>query len=83
MITPDGSQADTASPFRRSSFCGAGGCVEVALRHDGVALRDGKDDDPGAPVLRFDAQEWDAFLRGVLAGEFSRDALAGAPVGTA
>jgi hypothetical protein len=60
--------------FRRSSFCAAGACVEVAaLPDDGIALRDSKDD--SSPVLRFTLEEWDAFVAGVLDGQFSRDAL--------
>lgn len=65
-----------AAPFRRSSFCGAGGCVEVALLPDhSIAVRDGKDDRTGAPVLLFDQTEWSAFVRGVQAGEFAPEAL--------
>lgn len=68
-------RADTAL-FRRSSFCGPGGCVEVALLpDDNIAIRDAKDKRAGAPVLMFNTREWDAFLSGVQAGEFSRDAL--------
>ena len=62
--------------FRRSSFCGMGNCVEVALLADNnIAVRDTKDDRPDAPVLTFDREEWDAFLLGVGAGEFTRGAL--------
>lgn len=60
--------------FRTSSFCGNAGCVEVAaLPGDEIALRDSKD--VTSPVLRFTADEWDAFVAGVLDGQFSRDAL--------
>ncbi|TCK20753.1 DUF397 domain-containing protein [Pseudonocardia endophytica] len=60
--------------FRRSSFCAAGSCVEVAaLPGDEIALRDSKDDN--SPLLRFTPEEWDAFVAGVLDGQFSRDAL--------
>jgi Domain of unknown function (DUF397) len=69
--------ASTESGFRRSSFCGSVGCVEVAaLPGDEIAVRDAKDERPDAPMLRFTATEWDAFVSGVLAGEFSRAALA-------
>jgi hypothetical protein len=45
------------------------GCVGVAALPDGgVAVRDTKTAD--GPVLTFTADEWDAFLRGVAAGEF-------------
>lgn len=60
--------------FVRSSFCAKGQCVEVAaLSGDEIALRDSKNDD--SPVLRFTPEEWDAFVAGVLDGQFSRDAL--------
>lgn len=63
-----------APQFRRSSFCGDGGCVEVAtLPGDQIALRDSKNDD--SPILTFTPEEWDAFVAGVLDGQFSRDAL--------
>jgi Domain of unknown function (DUF397) len=64
--------------FHRSTFCGAGGCVEVAAPSaDEFIVRDAKDLSPNAPVLRFDRTEWDAFLSGVLAGEFHPTALTG------
>ena len=57
--------------FRTSSFCGAGGCVEVApLPDGGVALRDSKD--VSLPPHVFTPTEWDAFVQGVKAGEFDR-----------
>lgn len=60
---------NTLLPWRRSSFCGGGTCVEAAPMGDGrVMLRDSKKPDGGAHV--FDADEWSAFLRGVRAGEF-------------
>jgi hypothetical protein len=61
--------------FVVSSRCHSGGCVGVAALPDGgVALRDTKVAD--GPVLTFTAEEWDAFLGGVAAGEFHPDALA-------
>ena len=57
--------------WRKSSFSGAAGsnCVEVADLDDGyVAVRDSKD--PQGPALVFTPAEWDAFRRGVRAGEF-------------
>jgi hypothetical protein len=51
-----------------SSRCHSG-CIGVAALPDGgVAVRDTKTAD--GPVLTFTADEWDAFLRGVAAGEF-------------
>jgi hypothetical protein len=62
--------------FRRSSFCGEGSCVEVAaLPGDEIVIRDSKDPRPDAPRLTFTAAEWDAFVAGVTAGEFSRSSL--------
>jgi hypothetical protein len=55
--------------FRKSSFSGGGGCVEVRRLPDGrVALRDSKDRDL-APH-HFTPAEWNAFLAGARAGEF-------------
>ena len=69
-----------AAGFRRSSFCGSVGCVEVAaLPGDSgtsdIVVRDAKDKRPDAPILRFTTAEWDAFVNGVLAGEFSTATL--------
>jgi hypothetical protein len=51
---------------------GAGNCVEVAFLDDGlVGLRDTKDKGQG-PVLVFTPAEWDAFIGGVMDGEFDR-----------
>jgi hypothetical protein len=64
--------------FRRSSSCGgAVGCVEVAALASGneIVVRDSKDKHPDAPALRFTTAEWDAFVTGVLAGEFSTATL--------
>ena len=57
--------------WRTSTFSGQGNtCVEVAdLPDGGRALRDSKD--PQSPVLTFTGAEWDAFVKGVQAGEFS------------
>jgi hypothetical protein len=66
-----------AADFRRSSFCVGGACVEVAaLPGDEIVVRDAKDKRSDAPVLRFTTTEWDAFVNGVLGGEFSTAALA-------
>lgn len=56
--------------FRKSSYSGAvnPNCVEVGFVTAEVLLRDSKD--PDGPVLRFTADEWNAFLAGVRAGEF-------------
>lgn len=54
---------------RRSQQNGA--CVEVACNLPGiVAVRDSKD--PHGPVLVFTPSEWDAFVGGVMDGDFDR-----------
>jgi hypothetical protein len=57
----------SSAEFRKSSFSGANGCVEVAVQDDGVAVRDSKHRNS---VLEFSRSEWEAFLRGVGEGEF-------------
>lgn len=54
--------------WRKSSYSGTNGCVEVALADDGIAVRDSKD--PGGVALEFTAHEWTAFLAGARDGEF-------------
>lgn len=59
--------------FRKSTFSGptGGNCVEVAFFDDDVRqvmVRDSKH--RGGPVLQFNESEWDAFVKGVRAGEF-------------
>ena len=63
---------DRTVTWRRSSACtGADStCVEIAVGHGVVAVRDSKD--AAGPVLRFTAAEWRAFLAGVRTGEFDR-----------
>lgn len=58
-------------PWRISSFCGNGACVEVTKSDDTYLMRDSKDRD-GA-ILRFTQEEWDAFVAGVNAGDFVFD----------
>jgi Domain of unknown function (DUF397) len=55
--------------YRKSTFSGNGGCVEVRQLQDGmIALRDSKD--TSLPPHHFTPQEWSAFLAGVRNGEF-------------
>ena len=58
----------SSAVFFKSSFSGPNGCVEVAVQKDGAALRDSKH--RNGPVLEFSPSEWEAFVRGVKAGEF-------------
>ena len=56
--------------WRRSTKCSTNSCVEVSdLPEGGKAVRDSKAGMNG-PVLLFSAEEWSAFARGVIAGEF-------------
>ena len=64
MLDPSG------AVWRKSSYSGANGCVEVALSDAKVAVRDSKDRQ--GSVLVFTPAEWDAFVAGVRAGEFRR-----------
>jgi hypothetical protein len=57
--------------WHKSTYSGANGCVEVAAAEHGelvVLVRDSKNQ--GGPVLEFTRHEWEAFLAGVLNGEF-------------
>jgi hypothetical protein len=65
-------QVDLAQAvWRKSSYSsGNGQCVEVAFVGDAVAVRDSKD--RNSPVLMFTPREWDAFVGGVMDGEFER-----------
>jgi Domain of unknown function (DUF397) len=55
--------------WRKSSYSGHEGCVEIATVDGTVGIRDTKDS-TGGPILVFNADEWKAFLLGVQAGEF-------------
>ncbi|MFD8590496.1 DUF397 domain-containing protein [Streptomyces sp. NPDC059637] len=59
----------SAVAWRKSSASGPeNNCVEIAeLPGGGVAVRDSKR--PEMEPLRYTAAEWDAFRRGVIAGE--------------
>lgn len=63
----------TDAAWRKSTYSGPdGNCVEVAFLADGnVAVRDTKDHGRG-PILAFAPGDWQAFLSGVSAGEFTR-----------
>lgn len=60
--------------FKKSSYCGGNGCVEVEMDvdQDGdrvIRVRDSKQGDNG-PVLMFNRAEWQNFLDGAADGEF-------------
>lgn len=57
--------------YKKSSYSGNGGCVEVGFggdTGDKVFVRDSKD--PSKPPHTFTRREWQAFLDGARAGEF-------------
>jgi hypothetical protein len=56
--------------WRRSSRCGSNACVEVAEVAGGIAMRDSKDEN--SPVLVFTEESWNAFVAGVMDGEFEQ-----------
>ena len=59
------------SGWWKSSHSSSGGCVEIQMpESDVVRVRDSKD--PSGAVLTFTGYEWDAFLAGVMSGEFDR-----------
>ena len=60
--------------WRKATASASGNCVEVAVDGDTVLLRDTKDQGNGA-VLAFTEAEWQAFLTGVEAREFTLDAM--------
>lgn len=57
-----------SNDFRKSSFSVHGDCVEVTFADGWIGVRDSKS--PDGPVLWFTPAEWDAFLCGVITGEF-------------
>lgn len=58
-----------AGAWVKSSFSGTADCVEWSIDGHQVRVRDSKD--PSGPVLSFTHSEWDAFRRGMQAGEGS------------
>jgi hypothetical protein len=61
----------TNAVWRKSAMSSTnGGCVEVADLGEAVAVRDSKNS--AGPVLVFTGDEWDAFLAGAAAGEFTQ-----------
>jgi len=57
------------SDFKRSGWCGnRPRCVEVALKPEGVAVRNS--DDPNKTTVFYTNEEWEAFTKGVKDGQF-------------
>lgn len=49
--------------------CESGHCVEVLFGDSEVKIRDSKN--PDGPELTFDYEEWNAFVEGIIRGEFN------------
>ena len=58
----------STAEWRKSTFGAANGCVEVAFLGGQVAVRDSNA--TNGPVLTFPPVEWQAFLDGIVDGEF-------------
>lgn len=54
--------------YKKSSFSGNGGCVEVAIEPDIVLLRDTKD--PVKPAHEFSHEDWQLFLDAARGGVY-------------
>jgi hypothetical protein len=66
----------TDADWQRSSFCANSGCVEVGrLSGGGIGVRDSKAE---GLVLAITTDDFQAFIRGVKAGEFDHYAREGA-----
>jgi len=63
VISKDGS----ALAWRRSSACAHSGCVEVQFDQAVIRVRSSRSPEQ---TVEFTADEWHAFLRGAIAGEF-------------
>ena len=57
--------------FKKSTFSGTGGCLEVAWTGEWVLLRNSRC--PEAEVMRLTLAEWKAFTLGVQHDEFRFD----------
>jgi hypothetical protein len=70
VTEPDsGMSAPGPAEFHKSTFSASGNCVEVAFLPSGdVGVRHSRA--PQRGTLTFTASEWEAFVRGVRAGEF-------------
>jgi hypothetical protein len=60
--------------FKTTESDGASNCVEASFADDGtVGVRHSKK--PTGPLLEFSPGEWDAFIKGVQAGQFNRPSI--------
>ncbi len=58
-----------SADWRKSTFSGGGNCVEVASVDGRIAVRDSKD--RLGPILTFSSAEWEAFIKGIMNGQFN------------
>jgi predicted secreted Zn-dependent protease len=66
MVSKDHSQK--VLTWRKASRCMAGECVEVAKLDGMIVFRNSKR--PNGRLLAYTADEWQAFVEGIKAGEF-------------
>lgn len=59
----------TTQPFRKSSTCESGTCVEVSIGEE-IMVRNSTEP---STVVKFTKEEWRAFLAGVRIGDFEAD----------
>lgn len=67
----DTAESNSPLQYKKSSFCAGGGCIEVGRTENAVFIRDSKDH--RLTPLKFSLEEWQAFTKGVKAGEFKTD----------
>jgi hypothetical protein len=53
--------------WRRSSFCQASECAEIAVRDGEILVRSSREPER---EVRLTTDEWQAFVKGIQAGEF-------------
>jgi hypothetical protein len=63
-----GAVAQSKAIWRKSTFSGLNGCVEIAVLDGQIGVRDSKD--RNGPILLFTHTEWNSFLNGVKDGQF-------------
>jgi hypothetical protein len=66
-MAPAEARSQQIVTWRKASFCQAGECAEVAAEDGEILVRSTRQ--PGA-IVRLTAAEWQAFAKGIAAGEF-------------
>ncbi|MCU7728782.1 DUF397 domain-containing protein [Actinoplanes sp. KI2] len=59
--------SEAAARWRRSSFCANAGCAEIKIDRDTVSLRSSERPELTVELTK---AEWEAFKKGIVAGEF-------------